>query len=267
VRQDGELQQTVAIKLLNAGEHRPAWRDRFLKERQLLASLNYPSIVHVLDAGHTTDGRPYLVMEYVEGVSIDVHAATLDLRERLLLFLSVCEGVSHAHRRLIIHRDLKPSNILVDATGQPKLLDFGIARILDDAGDATRTVERLLTPNYASPEQLRGASQTTATDVYSLGAVLYKILTGRSPHQSDTHTSQVVDVIAGAKEIPAPSRLNPKLPADLDYILRKALRMEPEERYASVDAFANDIRALLESRPVEARSGDTWYRTRKFLRR
>ena len=267
VRQDGELQQTVAIKLLNAGEHRPAWRDRFLKERQLLASLNYPSIVHVLDAGHTTDGRPYLVMEYVEGVSIDVHAATLDLRERLLLFLSVCEGVSHAHRRLIIHRDLKPSNILVDATGQPKLLDFGIARILDDAGDATRTVERLLTPNYASPEQLRGASQTTATDVYSLGAVLYKILTGRSPHQSDTHTSQVVDVIAGAKEIPAPSRLNPKLPADLDYILRKALRMEPEERYASVDAFANDVRALLESRPVEARSGDTWYRTRKFLRR
>ena len=266
-RMDGEIRQTVAIKLLSAGEHRPGWRDRFLKERQLLASLNHPSIVHVLDAGHTGDGRPYLVMEYVEGVSIDVHTATMDTRERLALFLSVCEAVSHAHRRLIIHRDLKPSNILVDASGQPKLLDFGIAKILDDTSDATQTVERMLTPNYASPEQIHGANQTTATDVYSLGAVLYKILTGRSPHESDTHTSQVADIIAGAREIPPPSRFNRKLPADLDYILRKALRLEPEERYASVDAFANDIRAFLDSRPIEARSGAAWYRTRKFLRR
>lgn len=266
-RTDGEIQQTVAVKLLSAGSQRPGWGDRFLKERQLLASLNHPSIVHVIDAGRTEDGRPYLVMEYVEGASIDVHTATMEVRERLLLFLRVCEGVSHAHRHLIIHRDLKPSNILVDVSGQPKLLDFGIARIVDDTGDETRTVERLLTPNYASPEQLRGASQTTATDVYSLGAVLYKILTGRSPHESETHTSQVADVIAGTREIPAPSRLNSKLPADLDYILRKALRTEPEERYASVEAFANDIRAFLGSRPIEARSGDTWYRTRKFLRR
>jgi serine/threonine protein kinase len=266
-RTDGEIQTMVAVKLLSTYGHRPGWRDRFLKERQLLASLNHPSIVHVIDAGRTGDGRPYLVMEYVDGVFIDVHAATMDVRERLMLFLSVCEGVSHAHQRLIIHRDLKPSNILVDASGQPKLLDFGIARILDDTGDVTLTVERLLTPNYASPEQLRGASQTTATDVYSLGAVLYKILTGRSPHESDTHTSQVADIIAGTREIPAPSRLNRKLPADLDYILRKALRMEPEARYASVETFANDIRAFLGSRPIEARSGDTWYRTRKFLRR
>jgi serine/threonine protein kinase len=266
-RMDGEIQQTVAVKLLRADGSRPGWHDRFLKERQLLASLNHPSIVHVIDAGHTTDGRPYLVMEYVEGVSIDVHASTLEVRERLMLFLRVCEGVSHAHQRLIIHRDLKPSNILVDASGQPKVLDFGIARILDDTGDATQTVERLLTPNYASPEQLRGTSQTTATDIYSLGAVLYKILTGRSPHESDTHTSQAVEVIAGLKEIPAPSRLNPKLPADLDYILGKALRLEPEDRYASVDAFANDIRAFLESRPVQARSGNAWYYGRKFLRR
>jgi serine/threonine protein kinase/tetratricopeptide (TPR) repeat protein len=266
-RGDGEIQQTVAVKLLNADGHRPGWRDRFLKERQLLASLNHPSIVHVIDAGHTGDGRPYLVMEYVEGVSIDLHASATDVRERLILFLRVCDGVSHAHRRLIIHRDLKPSNILVDVSSQPKLLDFGIAKLLDDSGDATRTVDGLLTPNYASPEQLRGTCQTTATDIYSLGAVLYKILTGRSPHESDTRISQVVDVIAGTREIPAPSRLNPKLPPDLDYILRKALRTEPEERYASVDAFANDIRAFLGSRPVEARSGDTWYRTRKFLRR
>ena len=266
-RTDGEIQQTVAVKLLSADGHRPGWRERFLKERQLLASLNHPSIVHVIDAGSTGDGRPYLVMEYVEGVAIDLHAATMEIRERLTLFLRVCEGVSHAHRRLIIHCDLKPSNILVDTSGQPKLLDFGIARLLDQTGNAIQTTDRLLTPNYASPEQLRGATQTTATDVYSLGAVLYKTLAGRSPHESDTHTSQVVDVIAGIREIPAPSSLNRKLPADLDYILGKALRLEPEERYASVDAFASDIRALLESRPIEARSGDAWYHIRKFMRR
>jgi serine/threonine protein kinase len=266
-RTDGEIHRVVAVKLLGAGGHRSGWRDRFLKERQLLASLNHPSIVHVIDAGRTEDGRPYLVMEFVEGAAIDAYAASLDVRQRLLLFVKVCEGVSHAHRRLIIHRDLKPSNILVDSSGQPKLLDFGIAKLLDDTGNETRTVERLLTPNYASPEQLRGGSQTTATDIYSLGAVLYKMLTGRSPHESDEHTSQYAEILGGAREIPAPSRLNRSLPADLDYILRQALRIQPEERYASVDAFANDIRALLEFRPIEARSADSWYRTRKFLRR
>ena len=206
-------------------------------------------------------------MEYVEGVALDVYAAAIDLRESLLLFLRVCEGVSHAHRRLVIHRDLKPSNILVDASGQPKLLDFGLARLLDETGDATYTVERMLTPRYASPEQLRGVSQTTATDVYSLGAVLYKILTGHSPHESDNHALRIAGAIAGDRAIPAPSRLSRKLPSDLDYIVRRALRTEPEERYASVDAFADDIRSFLESGPISARSGDGWYRTRKFLRR
>ena len=266
-RTDGELQQQVAVKLLRADSSRPSWQDRFLRERQLLASLQHPSIVRVLDAGHTGDGRPYLVMEYVEGSPIDVAAAAIDLRERLALFLRVCDGVTHAHRHLIIHRDLKPSNILVDSAGQPKLLDFGIAKLLDDAGETTQTVERLLTPNYASPEQLAGAVQTTATDVYSLGAVLYKMLAGRSPHESDTGASQALEVVAGIRQIPAVSRVNPKLPADLDYILRKALRKEPEERYASVEALAADVHACLESRPVQARSGDAWYRTRKFLRR
>ena len=266
-RTDGEIQQRAAIKLMSAQGHRPAWRERFLRERQLLASLHHPSIVHVIDAGHTPDGRPYLVMEYVEGMPIDLYAATVALRDRLTLFLRVCDGVSHAHRHLIIHRDLKPSNILVDASGQPKLLDFGIARLLDDTGDMTQTVERLLTPNYASPEQLRGSAQTTATDVYSLGAVLYKLLTGRSPHESESYASQAMEVIAGRKEIPRASGLNPDLSSDVDYILRKALRPEPEERYASVEAFGNDIRGFLESRPVEARSGNTWYRTRKFMRR
>ena len=167
------------------------------------------------------------------------------------MFLRVCEGVSHAHGRLIIHRDLKPSNILVDITGQPKVLDFGIAKLLDNAGDATRTGERLLTPNYASPEQLRGEPQTTASDVYSLGAVLWKLVTGQSPRESQAN----------------PALNPPNVPADLGFILRKALRAEAEERYTSVEALANDIRAFLDSRPVEARSGSTWYRTRKFVRR
>jgi len=245
-RIDGEIQQQVAVKLL--GIHRPAWRDRFLKERQLLASLHHPSIVHVIDAGHTEDGRPYLAMEYVDGQPIDVYAATIDLRDRFRLFLRVCDGVAHAHHHLIIHRDLKPSNILVDASGQPKLLDFGIAKLIDQTADSTQTVERMLTPNFASPEQLRGDAQTTATDVYSLGAVLFKMLTGQSPHETK----------AGSQ---------PDVPADLASILRKALRDEPEERYASVEAFGADIQAFLESRPVAARSGNAWYRTRKFVRR
>ena len=198
-------------------------------------------------------------MEYVEGVPIDVYAARIDVRDRLKLFLRVCEGVSHAHRHLIIHRDLKPSNILVDASGQPKLLDFGIAKLLDETGDATQTVERLLTPNYASPEQLSGDAQTTATDVYSLGAVLYKLLTGMAPREQNP--------AAPKAEIAPPSQLNPGVPRDVDFIVRKALRAEPEERYGSVDEFANDVRAALDWRPVQARSGDVWYRARRFLRR
>ncbi|MEO8126126.1 MAG: serine/threonine-protein kinase [Bryobacteraceae bacterium] len=257
-RTGGEIQQKVAVKLLRGEGHRPGWRERFLRERQLLASLNHPSIVHVVDAGHTEDGRPYLVMEYVEGLAIDVHAAGISTRRRLELFLQVCDGVSHAHRRLIIHRDLKPSNILVDSSGRPKLLDFGIARLLDETRDATQTLERLLTPNYASPEQLAGAAQTTTTDVYSLGAVLYKLLAGVAPRETLANTRNV--------EITAPSVLNSEVPKDVDFIVRKALRTEPEERYLSVDEFANDVRAALGWRPVRARSGDLWYRARRFLR-
>jgi serine/threonine protein kinase len=246
-RTDGEIQQLVAIKFLRTDIQRPAWRERFLKERQLLSYLNHSSIAHLIDAGHTKDGRPYLVMEYVDGVPIDEYASSMDINEQLRLFLNVCDAVSYAHRRLIIHRDLKPSNILVDRSGQPKLLDFGIAKLLDDNRNRTLTIERLLTPNYASPEQLQGIEQTTATDVYSLGAVLHKILLGTSPNE--------------------PAKAKSTLPSDVDYILRKALRAEPEERYGSVDAFADDIRAFLDWRPVQARSGDVWYRTRKFLRR
>jgi serine/threonine protein kinase len=242
-RSDGEFHQKVAIKFLAAGASRPGWRQRFVRERQLLALLNHPAIVHLIDAGRTAEGRPYLVMEYVEGRSIDVYAADLPIESRLRLFLKVCEGVSHAHRHLIIHRDLKPSNILVDAAGQPKLLDFGIAKLLDETGDPTKTLERTLTPQYASPEQLSGGPQTTSTDVYSLGAVLFTLATGRIPHDTSNRTAD---------------RQHSSVPKDLDCILRKALRVELEERYPSVDALADDIRSLLDGRPVAARSGDVW---------
>jgi serine/threonine protein kinase len=244
-RTDGEIQQQVAIKFLRDDVQRPAWRERFLKERQLLAYLNHPSIAHLIDAGKTKDGHPYLVMEYVDGIPIDEYTAGMELQDQLSLFLRVCAGVSHAHHRLIIHRDLKPSNILVDASGQPKLLDFGIAKLIDENKNRTLTIERVLTPNYASPEQIEGHADSTATDVYSLGAVLHKILKGHTPNESSEHKTD--------------------LPSDLEYILRKALRVEPNERYDSVEAFANDIRAFLEWQPVQARSGDTWYRTRKFI--
>jgi tetratricopeptide (TPR) repeat protein len=245
-RRDGEIEQRVAIKFLRADADRPAWRERFLRERQLLAYLNHSSIARLLDAGHTEEGRPYLVMEHVDGVAIDEYASELDLRSRLRLFLLVCEGASHAHQHSIVHRDLKPSNILVDASGRPKLLDFGIAKLLDSAAGNTRTVERMLTPDYASPEQRRGDAQTTATDIYSLGAVLYKLLTGRSPHEALPEALQA-------------------LPRDVGHVLRKAMRYEPSERYHSVPAFAEDIQAILESRPVHARSADRLYRIRKFL--
>jgi tetratricopeptide (TPR) repeat protein len=256
-RADGEVEQQVAIKVVRGGPGLPGFQRRFLEERRILASLNHPGIARLLDAGRTGDGEPYLVMEYIDGVAIDAYCSKLDLRGVLNLFLLVCEAVSYAHRNLIIHRDLKPSNILIDPAGQPKLLDFGIAKIVDDA-EATRTLVRVLTPEYASPEQMRGEARSTATDIYSLGAVLYKLLTGTAPNSPDSVEESVT--------VPA-SRIKPDLPHDIDFILRKALRAEPEERYASADAFAADIRAFLENRPVRARAGNAWYRTRKFVRR
>jgi tetratricopeptide (TPR) repeat protein len=229
--------------------------------------LHHSGIVHLLDAGQTADGQLYLVMQYVEGVPIDVHARPLDLREKLNLFLRVCDAVSYTHRNLVVHRDIKPSNILVDSTGDPKLLDFGIAKILDEVSDRTQTQNRWLTPDYASPEQIRGEPQTTAVDIYALGAVLYRLLTGRSPHKFPDESGGAIEAAICTTEPAAASSLNPDLPKDLDFILIKALRKEPEERYISVDAFADDIRALLEFRPVRARSGNAWYRTRKFARR
>jgi tRNA A-37 threonylcarbamoyl transferase component Bud32/tetratricopeptide (TPR) repeat protein len=270
-RADGEVEQRVAIKFVRNAADEPAFRDRFLRERQILASFSHPGIARLLDAGHTVLGQPYLVMEYIDGIPIDVFAGSLDLRAKLRLFLLVCDAISYAHRNLVIHRDLKPSNILVEAGGQPKLLDFGIARILFETGrdeaDLSQTKERMLTPDYASPEQVRGGAHSTATDVYSLAAVLYRLLTGRSPHTPpDGHEESIEARICSMEPIP-PSRWNRALPRDLDFVLAKALRKEPEQRYTAVDALASDLRAVLDSRPVEARSGSAWYKTRKFVRR
>jgi serine/threonine protein kinase len=266
-RADGQVEQRVAIKLLCRGVPRSSLRSRFLRERQILAGLQHPGIARLLDVGETAEGHPYLVLDYIDGVPIDVYSRTLDVRGQVRLFLKVCDAVAYAHRNLIVHRDIKPSNILIDAAGQPKLLDFGIAKILAAATDQTRTHERLLTPDYASPEQVRGAAQSTATDVYSLGAVLYRLLTGQSPHAFPNCTAEAIEAAICTTD-PTPARgLNPDLPADLDFILVKALRKEPVERYTTVEQFADDLKAFLESRPVRARSANFWYRSRKFVRR
>jgi tetratricopeptide (TPR) repeat protein len=266
-RTDGEVDQRVAIKFVANAANGPAFHSRFLQERQILASLQHHGIARLLDAGRTAGGCPYLVMEYVDGTPIDTYAQHLSLRDTLGLFLVVCEAVAYAHRNLVIHRDLKPANVLVDSRGHPKLLDFGIARMLDEVADRGVTKERLLTPEYASPEQVRGTAHTTATDVYSLGAVLYRLLAGRSPHDPEGSRDHTVETLICDREPPPPSRLNPALPRDLDFIVAMALRKDANERYPSVDALAADIRAYLQSRPVAARSGSAWYWTRMFVRR
>jgi len=258
-RTDGEVEQKVAIKVVRSSADFPAFHDRFLGERRILASLNHPGIARLLDAG-TADSQPYLVMEFIDGVAIDTYCAGFDVRAILKLFLEVCDAVSYAHRNLIIHRDLKPSNILVDSSGHPKLLDFGIAKILDDSLDGStgaRTLVRILTPEYASPEQVRGEAHSTATDIYSLGAVLHKLIVGEAPNTSEPGAGKTFET----------SLIKPEIPRDIAFVVRKALRAEPDERYPTVDAFAQDIRAFLENRPVGARAGNAWYRARKFVRR
>jgi Protein kinase domain len=206
-------------------------------------------------------------MEYVEGKPIDVYTAGLDQRRKITLFLKVCAAVGYLHRNLVVHRDLKPANILVTAEGEAKLLDFGIAKILDLTADSTVTNMRMLTPDYASPEQVIGGAMSTATDVYSLGAVLYKLLTGISPHQFESNSPGAVALAVTAGKITPPSKLAPGVKSDLDLILMKALRTEPLERYATIEQFSDDLESYLGARPIRARNGDAWYRTRKFLRR
>jgi tetratricopeptide (TPR) repeat protein/predicted Ser/Thr protein kinase len=265
-RADGEVTQRLAVKLLPFGAGDPQ-RERFLQERQILASLAHPNIARMLDAGHIDNGQPFLAMEYIDGKPIEEFAASLDVRQKITLFLKVCAAVAYLHRNLVVHRDLKPSNILVTADGEPKLLDFGIAKMLHAATDATVTSMRVLTPDYASPEQVTGRQLSTATDIYSLGAVLYRLLTGKLPHEFQEHSPEAIAMEVASREVTRPSKWMPALKGDLESILLRALRKDPLERYTTVEQFAEDLQAYLESRTVKARSGNAWYRTRKFVRR
>jgi serine/threonine protein kinase len=265
-RADGEVTQQVAVKLLPPGAG-ATQREHFLQERQILASLTHPNIARMLGAGHVENGQPFLAMEYVEGKPIDVFCAGLSIPQKISLFLKVCAAVSYLHRNLIVHRDLKPSNILVTPEGEPRLLDFGIAKILDVATDSTITSMRMLTPDYASPEQVTGGRISTATDIYSLGAVLYRLLTGQPAHEFEDHSPEAITRVVTTREVTRPSLSAPELKGDLEFILLKALRKDPQERYTTVEQFAEDLDAFLQSRTVKARSGNAWYRARKFLRR
>lgn len=294
-RSDGAYAQTAALKLMSPHVAATGIAARFLRERQILASLNHPGIARLLDGGESPDGDPWLVMELVEGTRIDRYCQDhrLGVVPRLELMCQVCEAVDYAHRSLVIHRDLKPSNILVTASGQAKILDFGIAKLLEpeahlSQSDMTLEDRRVLTPDFASPEQVRGERVTVGTDVYSLGVLLYRLLTGQSPYGTATISSQyeveraVLDeepsrpsaTIAssrapGSADGPplASNELRRKLRGDLDNIVLRCLQKEPERRYAGARALADDIQRYLSGRPVEAR-GDAWtYRARKFVTR
>lgn len=276
-RADDTYSKEVAIKLVRRGMDTVDILRRFRHEQQILASLDHPDIARLYDAGASEDGRPYFVMEFVDGVPIDqyCHDLKLSVRQRVELFLSVCRAVSYAHQKLIVHRDLKPSNILVTPDGKIKLLDFGVAKLMDDEDDNpgvphTRTGNRLLTPLYAAPEQLMDAQISTATDVFTLGVVLYEILTGCRPFNRQKH---VVMASSMATDITLPSKITQSeslrrtLRGDLDNILVKALRNEPEFRYPSPEQFAEDLKKYLENMPVSARPYETGYRIRKFVGR
>src|SRR6266851_1760571 len=304
VRADDQYRKEVAVKIVNKGMDTDTILRRFVMERQILANLEHPNIARLLDGGTTLDGLPYFVMEHVEGETIihycDQHR--LHTLERLQLFRQVCSAVQFAHQNLTVHRDLKPSNIIVTADGTPKLLDFGIAKLLgSDLPEATATVSRWLTPEYASPEQLRGLPMTTTSDVYSLGVVLYELLTGHRPFNFESRSPEEVARLITAGEPIKPSviinrtnntrltddaahrpltpeaishtrdgnvdKLRRRLAGDLDNILLKALRKEPERRYASVQEFSEDLRRHLEGLPVLARPDTLSYRTCKFITR
>jgi serine/threonine-protein kinase len=288
VRDDDQYHQQVAIKLIRPGMDSRQILARFHQERQILASLSHPHIARLLDGGSTRAGQPYFVMEYVDGEPLDVHCEQrgLSLARRLELFGRVCQAVHFAHRNLVVHRDLKPSNILVGADGAPKLVDFGIAKLLDaeQFGTAhfgrgsgvriepTATVARLMTPHYASPEQVQGKPVSTASDVYSLGVILFKLLTGSRPYELGSQSLHEIERVVCAANPPPPSqvvraRSRERLPRDLDNVVLMAMRKEPERRYASAQELADDVRRCLEHRPVLARRDTVGYRLSSFVRR
>ncbi|MDH5824419.1 serine/threonine-protein kinase [Luteimonas sp. RD2P54] len=291
-RADGEFAQKVAIKLIRSVWDEAEAEARFRAERQILAGLQHPRIAHLIDGGVTPDGKPWLALEYVDGIDLGRYSERhrLDLKQRLQLFLSVCEAVAHAHARLVVHRDLKPSNILVSGDGSVKLLDFGIAKLVDAQFPQASTT-RVFTPEYAAPEQVRGEPVTTAVDVYALGLLLYELLTGRHPYRPENATPAAYEraVLEQAPTRPShavtrdgaegaaaalsaqrrltPQRLKRELRGDLDAIMLKALRKEPAQRYGSVQDLAADLRAWLQHRPVAARRGGWRYGAARFLRR
>jgi tetratricopeptide (TPR) repeat protein len=280
-RADGEFEHRVAIKFVNGTPSEPMLH-RFRDERRILATLQHPNIAALLDGGTTEDGLPYVTMEYVAGVPIDEFCDSHDLgvRDRVRLFRKVCEAVQYAHQRLVVHRDIKAGNILVTPDGTPKLLDFGIAKIVDPGlppGAQTATVVRALTPESASPEQVRGDLITIAADVYALGVLLYRLLAGRGPYGAEP-LSDTALVRAICEEMPErPSAVRQRAPGagrpsdaierDLDLIVLKALRKEPDRRYSSVEQFADDLERYLDSRPVFAVPDSRRYRASKFIRR
>ncbi|MFN0149316.1 MAG: protein kinase domain-containing protein [bacterium] len=303
-RTDGQFEQHVAIKLMQPGLGADWVLRRFRTERRILAGLDHPHIARLYDGGTTDDGVPYFVMEYIEGVPIDRYCDEngLNVSQRLELFRQVCAAVAYAHQSLVVHRDIKPSNVLVAADGAAKLLDFGIATILEDRGTNaelhTATVRQLMTPEYASPEQIRGQSASTLSDVYALGVMLYELLCGRPPRRfANRSLAEVARALSeGEPERPSTAtttphgatresaldaesqrlaslregsveRLRRRLRGDLDTIVLKAMQSDPQRRYASVEQFSEDIRRHLAGLPVVARPDTVGYRARKFVRR
>lgn len=264
-RADGSFDHTVAIKVIHTSNPAAPMMARFQQERQILARLNHPNIARLLDGGETPAGLPYLVMEFVKGREIDGYCDThtLPLNGLLRMFLQVTSAVQYAHENLVVHRDLKPGNILVTEQGVPKLLDFGIAKVLDPAVQSSTLSTRVLTPEYASPEQVRGDIITTASDIYSLGAVLYRLLTGQPPHALQNLSP--LDAAISISEQEAPHAFN--VPADVNAILQKALHSDPRRRYRSADEFSTDIQRYLDGKPVLAVSDSFGYRSATFVRR
>jgi hypothetical protein len=278
-RADEEVPVAVAIKLVRPGMDTEFLLSRFRRERQALARLSHPNIARLLDGGTTESGIPYIVMEYINGAWITEHcrALSLPVRERVRLFLPVCSAVDYAHRNFVIHRDLKPGNILIDTTGAPKLLDFGLCKLLHTETPAVEESQtrgwRLLTPDYASPEQVLGEAISPSSDVYSLAVVLYELLAERPAHRVEKYTPVGIEEAICRREIALPSvaavhdGLSRQLKGDLDNILMRALQKDPSRRYESAAAFAQDLERYLHDLPVMARPETHLYRARKFVKR
>jgi serine/threonine-protein kinase len=268
-RVDGNLRQPVAFKLLHLSEaDNDTVARRFSTERSILSRLNHPCIAHLVDGGLTAEGRPFLATEFVDGERVDAWANSGVSRTAVLnLFIKVCEAVDYAHRHMVIHRDLKPANILVTRTGEPKLLDFGVASLLDDDEESGGAAGQGLTLSYASPEQIRGTGLSAATDVYSLGVLLYELLSGKSPFAGQADHDALRDCVLAGRYVPPTDRDGKRLPRDLVAVIDTAMRLDPDERYDSVRSLADDLRRFQSLRPVRARNGGAVYRAGRFARR